>query len=112
MEKLQTLIKNDIRTTYDENYTGENRLSGTYLHGKLEKDMEFDIFDFADPVEVDKKGGIYHFDIKGKHCVLFLWRPSDEERDFYDWRGYLVYRDDLQAFNYALEQFQKKPDLI
>lgn len=104
-------------------YPIQGRLSYTYLHGQLETDCGYDCYSIANPseygfevveqgyyiIEDENKSGIIPCIYKDKECTLFLWiRPNFRKQ----WGGLVVYNDDKEAYNYAIECYNNKESCI
>jgi hypothetical protein len=86
-------------------YTPKNRVKWTYLHGRLEDDVKYDIFGVAETVPI--QDGIYKCQYEGKPCTMFLWNRFSTEPS-----GLVVYNDDLTAYEYALKKYTEKSIVI
>ena len=98
-----------IYTSLDDTgmYNEEFRYKGTYLHGKLEIDMGYDIFCFDRKLDI--KEGIHSFIINSIPSTLFLWKGDINLGSV--WRGYLIYNND-EEFEWCKENFNNKKQFI
>ena len=46
-------MKVEVYSSHDDRYKEEYRFRGTYAHGELEDDLDYDIFSFDRSIEVD-----------------------------------------------------------
>ena len=83
------------------------RISGTYLHGKLQSDNEFDIFGIVG--EAPKYAGIYPCDVLGidENCTFYFWIGVDNRP-----HGLVVANSDIDAVMYAEKEFNKKSSIL
>jgi len=102
-----------IKVATDDKYNDNNRYQGTYLHGKLESDFGYDIFAFDRKQNFDQ--GIHNFtlNVEGKEqdVTFFLWKNRLPNRGN-PWRGLMVYSKDEQSYQYALEKYKIKTELL
>ena len=94
------------------------RLAWTYLHGKLQDEVGYDIYqidntnwDFSRNeeggyFEENIPTGIYECEYNGKKCLLYYWMCSRRQH------GLVVYKDDLAANEYALRKYNEKSSFI
>lgn len=101
-------MKKYIVTGLDDRFKSEDRnwYKGTYLHGKIERDHEYDIFCFDRKQNLEE--GIHYFQVNGKDVTFFLWKNREQREFMYPWRGYMVYSDDKEAYDDALKKYTKK----
>jgi hypothetical protein len=116
MEKLIIIPDNDKEL--NNKYPEQIRLSYTYLHGKLEEDCRYDLYNIAKEnsfgfkekdgiVEPDKEmTGLYPCLYKDKDCTLFLWVVNNM------FRGLVVYNDDVEGYKFAMDKYMKKEKTI
>ena len=85
---------------------GCKRLPHSYLHGKLETEVGFDLFlmakfnpewDFDNTDTIPK--GIYDCKYKGKECLLYVWQR------YFSKGGICVYKDDIEGNMYAYRMY-------
>ena len=105
-------------TNVDELPEDSRRLSWTYLHGQLETDAGFDIYNIGDSIwdftknddgaflEANIPQGIYECEYNGKLCLLYFWYSSRRQH------GLVVYKDDLSSNEYALKCYNNKESCI
>jgi hypothetical protein len=79
-----------------------HRISSTFLHGKLEKDVEYDIFSYSGQ-EITKPG-IYECFIDNKKCLFYIW----EVKGIDTLKGLVCYANDTESINYAFECYKNK----
>lgn len=85
-------------------------IAGTFLHGKLEDDAEYDIFSFlmSDPNYVIPLG-VHKCFYKEKPCLFYYWK-AQTERSF--GRGLVVYADDNESIEYARNCYKTKTESL
>jgi len=100
-----------IYTAIDDSglYNDDFRYGGTYLHGQIQDDNEYDIFAFGEAT--DFKEGVHVFKVNERWCIFFLWRiegfvPTGE------WRGYLIYANDYEELEFASKRFNERREHI
>jgi hypothetical protein len=93
-----------ISTSQQETYNNNNRYKGTYLHGQLESDMEYDIFSFDQETKFET--GVHQVIVNGVDCFFILWEDGLFVDEF---RGYLIYQDDKDLL-FCLKGFLDKKE--
>jgi hypothetical protein len=84
------------------------RITGTYLHGKLQNEVKYDIYSFlmSDPNYVIPLG-IHECFYKEKPCLFYYWKARTE------WSfgcGLVVYADDTKSIEYAQDCYKNKKE--
>ena len=102
---IGVILANDYE---NENWNSNNRFRGTFLHGEIESDLGYDIFCFTEKLEL--RTGIHMLKINEKNCTFFLWEPESTLR--FEWRGLLVYDNDVPSYDYGLKCFNEKEDCL
>ena len=102
MKNLLVFIATD-----EDNYVNKYRYRGTYLHGQMEDDYQYDIFCFNQPTDFDC--GVHELTINNKECLFYLWECTTKEADH---KGLLVYKNDLEAVTYAEDHYNNKEQLL
>lgn len=98
--KIYTALNNKFREKF--------RYKGTYLHGLMELNYQYDIFSFNE--HTDYSPGIHNLTINDKDCVFFLWESDRPSECLY--RGFLVYSDDEESMKFAQESYNNKKQLL
>lgn len=80
-----------------------------YFHGDLERDLGYDkgsITNITPPIVLD---GEYEVKVKGieRPCVGYFWMDTMKRL-----RGYVCYRDDIEAVGDAKKKYEEKPWMI
>lgn len=88
---------------YVENTT---RINWTYLHGKLEEEIGYDIYTVANCTLHNLQKGIYSLNYNGKSCLLYYWITTFKDT------GLVVYEDDLEANIYAKSKYEEEATFI
>jgi len=99
-------MKLSVSTSQQETFNSNNRYNGTYLHGQLETDMQYDIFSFDQ--ETNFEVGVHQVNVNGKDCFFILWQG---EMLVDEYRGYLIYQDD-ETLASCLKKFLNKDEFI
>ena len=94
---MQIYMANTDDFIYDYAYWG------TYLHGQFEKNMGYDIFSFSE--QTNFNDGIHHVKINGIDCIFILWTADDS---FYEKKGYLIYKSDVESLSFCLDRYIEK----
>ena len=102
----------EIYTSQDDRYNDKNRYYGTYLHGDIETDFEYDIFCFAEKQNFETV--IHKFLVNDKPTTFFVWKSSyqPEASKRAEWRGLVVYDSDVQNYEYAQQQFGEESSCL
>lgn len=79
-----------------------NRIPFTYLHGKLEDDIGYDVF-FYFGKEITKSG-IYECFLDNKKCIFYVWDVKGSNR----FKGLVCYADDVESIEYAFKCYKDK----
>tara|TARA_R110000803_G_scaffold10393_2_gene31859 strand:+ start:435 stop:740 length:306 start_codon:yes stop_codon:yes gene_type:complete len=101
-------MKVEVYSSHDDRYKEEYRFRGTYAHGELEDDLDYDIFSFDRSIEIDSPGE-YKFIINNRNSTFFVWL-GDEVNDT-KWRGLLVYDTD-EDFAWALDKYRRAEQIL
>lgn len=94
-------------STDENNYIEKYRYRGTYLHGQMENDYQYDIFCFNQPTDFDY--GVHELTINNNDCLFYLWECTTKEAEY---RGLLVYKNNLEDVTYAWRQYNNKKQII
>jgi hypothetical protein len=98
----------DVYPVHDDEYQDELRFKGTYAHGELETELDYDIFSFSRNPNINGQGE-YEFIINERIATFFLWESEIDMGS--KWRGYLIYNTDKE-YSWAKEQYKTKQNLI
>jgi len=98
----------DIYTAHDDRYQEEYRFKGTYAHGELETELDYDIFSFSRMPHINGSGE-YEFIINERIATFFLWESEIDMGS--KWRGFLIYNTD-EDYSWAKEKYKTKRNLI
>jgi len=93
----------DIISMQDDEFEDDNRYKGTYLHGRLEKEIGYDIFSFKHKLYINP--GEHHFMHNQEEVIFYLWKTKGSDQEY---RGFLVYANDKDAVRHALGHYTKK----
>jgi hypothetical protein len=86
----------------------DNRYKGTFLHGVLEQEIEFDIFSFDRKIHFELGATKVIIEATGKRATFFLWESNLDSREYL---GYLVYDNDPD-YEYCRNNFENKKQSI
>ena len=94
-------------------------ISGCFLHGKIEEDAGFDMFAIEKPeyISINENknillsqnlsfNNIFECLFNGKECKFFYWNNGCTNI------GLVVYSDDKEAYDYAMEKFKNKETIL
>ena len=120
---------------YEKQTKGAIRISYTYLHGKIESDAGYDIFGIKgwgllDGLNLEnnylgseynrKRGtkvdvnltGVHNCTFNNKPCTFFLWTANhwDSHSGIVRYHGLVVYDDDKEAYEYALNKYIERTE--
>ena len=101
-------MKVEVYSSHDDRYKEEYRFRGTYAHGELEDDLDYDIFSFDRLIEIEIPGE-YKFIINNRHTTFFGWL-GDEFNDT-KCRGLLVYDTD-EEYEFALDKYRRVEQIL
>jgi hypothetical protein len=101
-----TINPENIKGIAVDETSPSKRIAGTYLHGLLETNNQFDIFRIVGPLPTSI--GIYPAKVLGRpdndnECTLFLWVCKSNRT-----HGLVVLNREKRAMKYALEQYNKR----
>jgi|SaaInlV_120m_DNA_3_1039746.scaffolds.fasta_scaffold66618_1 hypothetical protein len=108
MSRKLDIFRIDVYSVHDDNYQEELRFKGTYAHGEIETELDYDIFSFSRNPNIDGPGE-YEFIINDKIATFFLWESEIDMRS--KWRGLIVYNTDKE-YSWAKEKYNKKTDVL
>ena len=86
-----------VYTPYEDEFNIKYHLDRVYLHGKLEDENDHDSFSFEQ--EHPTENGAHNMIINNQDATLFLWDTPHNVGT----RGLLVYRNDTEAMDYAIQ---------
>ena len=108
MSRNLDVFRVDIYTAHDDRYQEVYRFKGTYAHGELETELDYDIFSFSKDPCIDGPGE-YEFIINERIATFFLWESEIDMRS--RWRGLLVYNTDKE-YSWVKEKYNSKSDIL
>jgi len=108
MSRKLDAFRIDIYPVHDYEYQDELRFKGTYAHGEIETELDYDIFSFSRNPNIDEPGE-YEFIINDRIATFFLWESEIDMGS--KWRGLLVYNTDKE-YSWAKEKYNNKSGML